>query len=122
MTAARRLQLPRSRRLSDRRVFSQLKAEGRRLARGCLVVNWADAPSPNQSRLGVIASRKVGGAVERNRAKRQLREAYRQHQDELRPAVVILVARPSIRNKPFAHVEKDLLSALHQAGLGQRQS
>lgn len=48
-------------------------------------------------RLGVSASRKVGGAVERNKAKRALREAFWQESDHL-PAAhdFVLVARPDL--------------------------
>lgn len=46
----------------------------------------------DQARVAVVASRRVGGAVQRNRAKRLLREAARQL--PLRPDVdVVLVAR-----------------------------
>ncbi len=57
-------------------------------------------------RVAVIASRRVGGAVQRNRAKRLLREAARQL--PLRPSVdLVLVARPScLRHRmPVVHAE-----------------
>ncbi|HTA05904.1 MAG TPA: ribonuclease P protein component, partial [Solirubrobacteraceae bacterium] len=53
-------------------------------------------PSTAQPRLGLSVSRKVGGAVERNRVKRLLREAFAQHEDGLLSGQdVVVVARPS---------------------------
>src|SRR4051812_23049929 len=47
------------------------------------------------SRLGVVASRKVGPAVARNRAKRLVREAFRRNPDVFPPRLdIVIVIRP----------------------------
>jgi ribonuclease P protein component len=98
--------------------FARLRAEGRRLTKGCLVANWLELPAGTSSRLGVVAGRKIGEAVVRSRAKRLLRESFRRHQHDLRqPILLVLVARESIRGKAFASVERDFLTALRQARL-----
>lgn len=98
--------------------FARLRAEGRRLAKGCLVANWLELPAGASSRLGVVVGRNVGAAVLRSRARRLLREAFRRHQHDLRqPVMLVLVARQSIRGKTFANVQRDFLAALRQAQL-----
>ena len=62
-------------------------------------------------RLGVAASRKVGSAVERNRAKRLSREIFRRHKLEA-GLDVIIVPRREMLDAPFASLEADYLAAL----------
>ncbi|MGA9450212.1 MAG: ribonuclease P protein component [Verrucomicrobiia bacterium] len=113
-----RLRLGRASRLGQNRDFARVRQQGRRLAQGCLIANWNRLPDGSSPKLGVVTSRKIGGAVERSRARRLLRESFRQHQHELfQPVELVLVARPSIAGRGFAEVEKDLLTALNRAGL-----
>ena len=113
-----RLRLGRDSRLAQNRAFSRIRLQGQRLALGCLIANWNRLPEGTKSRLGVVTSKKIGGAIERSRARRLLRESFRQHQHEFaQPVELVLVARNSIAGKKFADVEKDFLAALKRAGL-----
>jgi ribonuclease P protein component len=113
-----RLRLKRESRLAQSRAFSRIRAQGQRLAQGCLIANWNRLPTGTISKLGVVTSKKIGGAIERSRARRLLRESFRLHQNEFaQPVELVLVARNSIVGKKFADVEKDFLAALNRAGL-----
>ena len=75
----------------------------------------ADSPA---LRLGVVASRKVGNAVARARARRLLREAYRLNRSLLKgEADVVLVARPHLLKAEWPVVVDELLALLKRAGL-----
>lgn len=116
-----RLGFGRAMRIKHGRDFARVREQGGRLALGCLVANWLPLPAGSATRLGVVCGSKVGGAVIRSRAKRLLRESFRLHQAELaQPLDLVLVARPSIVNKEFAGVERDVLAALGKAGLLKR--
>jgi ribonuclease P protein component len=68
--------LPADRKLRRRSEFQHVFDNGRR-THGRLFTLIA-APSPmTVTRLGIVASRKLGGAVVRNRAKRLIREVFR---------------------------------------------
>jgi len=114
----RRLRLGRNSRLAQSRDFARVRQQGERVAQGCLIANWGHLPEGALPRLGVVTSRKIGGAVARSRARRLLRESFRRHQHELaQPVELVLVARNSIAAKNFADVERDFLAALRRAGL-----
>ena len=118
MPDARRLRLGRSSRLAQSRDFTRVRQQGQRLVLGCLIVNWNKLPNGASLKLGVVTGKKIGGATERNRARRLLRESFRQHQHEFaQPVELVLVARNSIAGKKFADVEKDFLAALNRAKL-----
>lgn len=73
------------------------------------------------TRVTFVCGRSVGGAVARNRARRLLREAWREAGGAAPPgADVVVVARPSIRGAKSGEVARDLARALSGQG-GRRQ-
>jgi ribonuclease P protein component len=86
-------------RLSRSAEFERAYRQGRSHANRHLVVYAFPRGTGEQARLGVSVSRKVGGAVDRNRVKRLLREAYAA-EAEIVPAGhdVVVVARPGARD------------------------
>jgi len=118
---AARLRFGRAARLKQGRDFARVRRDGQRLVCGCLIANWLRLSDGEPSRLGVVTSGKLGGAVVRSRARRLLREAYRVHQREFtQPVDLVLVARASIVGQGLATVEKDLLTTMSKAGLLKR--
>jgi len=114
----KRLRLPRVARIKQSRDFSRVRRDGHRAVCGCLIANWRPLAQDTRARVGVVVSRKVGGAVNRSRARRLLRESFRVHQHELaQPIDLVLVARPSIAGLSFAAVERDFLAVLRRGGM-----
>jgi ribonuclease P protein component len=83
-------------RLSRSAEFERVYRQGRSTANRHLVLYAFPNPQVTQPRLGLSVSRKVGGAVERNRVKRLLREAFAQVEPGVRGGHdLVVVARPA---------------------------
>ena len=67
-------------------------------------------------KFGFIASKKVGNSVQRNRARRLMREVVRLHMSEIRNDIqIIFIARVRIRGVSYMEVEKSMISMLKRA-------
>ncbi len=109
--------LGRNRRLTRTSLFQQTYEQGRR-AVGRAMVLWLREGEGASLRLGVVAGRKVGGAVQRARAKRLMREAYRRHRHCFSgPFDVVLVARRGILEAKWDEIVSELLALAKRVGL-----
>jgi ribonuclease P protein component len=111
------------RRLSRSGEFERVYREGRSHASRHLVVYaFPRADDESEPRLGISVGRKLGGAVERNRIKRLLREAFWAGAGELAPGHdFVIVARPAAgelaREGGEPAIEQALRAVLAEAGL-----
>jgi ribonuclease P protein component len=102
--------LPRRRRVRKRVDYLAIQGEGRRAA-GTHYLVFARARSDGQPepRVGVTVSRKVGGAVVRNKVKRWVRESWRRMRHELPIGVdLVFVARPSAARAGYGPTAREL--------------
>jgi ribonuclease P protein component len=71
-----------------------------------------------ESRAAFACSRRVGGAVVRNRARRLMREAWRAMRPQVGPGRwIMFVARPQIVGAGLGDVLADVERSLHRAGV-----
>ncbi len=96
--------------------------QGRSIANRHLVLYTFPNSSVAAPRLGLSVSRKVGGAVQRNRVKRLLREAFaRAEADLLAGQDVVVVARPPAgelaEQEGLAGIDASLSELIVKAGL-----
>jgi ribonuclease P protein component len=110
----------RLRRQSD---FAAVRQEGRRQFGAAFVFAVRRRPPDSRfelPRFAVVASRRVGNAVVRNRQRRRLREIFRAHQ-QIFPGDtdVIVTLQTKGADATFAELEKQFLAAARRCGFGK---
>ena len=118
----------RRQRLSRSAEFDRVYREGRSHANRYLVVySFPREGDADEPRLGVSVGRKVGGAVERNRVKRLLRDAFWNAAGELPHGHdFVVVARPEsgelASREGGPGVERSLRELLEKAGFARSEA
>ena len=70
------------------------------------------------NRISFLASKKVGNSVQRNRAKRLMKETYRHICTDIKTGFdLIIIARNTINNKKYDDVSKSVRNAMKKADL-----
>ena len=108
--------LKRRYRLTDKGRFRQVRQAGRSYAHSLVVLCLLPNAAPH-SRCGFTASRRIGNAVGRNRARRRLSEALRLVWDLIEPGCdMVWIARPGINEATFSALQTACVRLLRRAG------
>jgi ribonuclease P protein component len=109
-------------RLSRSRDFDAVYRRGRSVSTRFLVLYWFAREDPDgEPRLGLAAPKALGGAVVRNRVKRQLREAWRAALADVPGGRdYVLIARPGLaeatEKRGFEWLQERVGEVLQKAG------
>lgn len=109
--------LSRKQRLTASKLLLETFEQNRRFA-GRLMVMWIRSGDDASLRLGVVAGRTIGGSVERHRAKRRLREAFRLNRHRLQGKCdIVLMARDRINGATWPELQAELIELAGKAGI-----
>jgi ribonuclease P protein component len=109
--------IPRTNRLRRNSEFGRVRASGRSWANRWLVLA-VTANDLDLVRVGVTASRRLGGAVVRSRVRRLIREAVRPWLGRISGGWdLVFIARAPLASASFQKVDQVVAQLLHRAGL-----
>ena len=118
MASADSFSFPKTRRLTRGSEYERVKRDGVTRRGRMLMLNVAPMEDSGQWRVGFVTSRRVGGAVVRNRVRRRLREIVRQYQHALRGGFwMVLVARRDAANASYQQLEHEWLRLARRASI-----
>jgi len=106
--------LPARLRIRRRPEFLRVYEHGLRV-RARLMTVIALPNTQSASRLGIAATRKLGGAVVRNRAKRLIRELFR-NAEAPQGLDIVVIPRPDMLDADFSTLESEFRYALRRVG------
>jgi ribonuclease P protein component len=111
------LTLPKPARLARRAEFAAVREQGKTQHGNFMVLGTWQSPASEPARFGVIAARRTGTAVERNRARRRLREIFRLHRGLLPSGLwmVVVLRRAAVR-ATFAALTEEWRALAARAG------
>ena len=106
--------VPTSKRIRSRNDFRKIQSLSRHVFCKSFICKYIFHLNgqPTNQRIGVIASRRVGNAVKRNRGKRIFRELFRIHEAKLPSNCdIIIILRSSYSNYTFEELESHYIKA-----------
>ena len=85
---------------------------------GRLCVLYRMPVAKQKTRIGFVTGKKVGCAVERNRARRLMKEVYRLTQPQIRDGYhIVIVGRGPLKDATYERAEKEILYLLRKSKL-----
>ena len=110
--SGKRARFPRSSRLLRHADFERVYKQGKRHFASHMTVFYLNRTEGEGLRIGFTVGRVLGGAVDRNRMKRRLREAVRLNRPETTaPVDVVINPKKSMLKAEFSQIQKEVTRA-----------
>jgi ribonuclease P protein component len=112
------LSFGKARRLTQTSEFARVKSDGS-VQRGKLfMLGVLAVEDAGPFRAGFVTSRRLGGAVVRNRVRRRLREIVRRHQPNVQGSFwIVLIARAAAAHASYGALEDEWLRLANRASI-----
>jgi ribonuclease P protein component len=105
-----RFRFPHAARVRLSREFALVRKDGRSVQGRLLRLSVLAEPNDGATRFGFVTSKRVGGAVVRNRVRRRLREICRLQRPGILPGwLVVTVAKSAAAEAEFAELREEWL-------------
>ncbi len=98
-------------RIRKRREYKVTYARGRRIRSDSFTL-FVMRNALGRPRLGITVTRRLGGAVRRNRAKRLIREIFRRHKSVLLDVDIVVNGRVGLPDAEYRRLEAEFLSCI----------
>lgn len=110
--------LKKSNRLKKKEEFKKVFEKGQTVKNKYLVLYLLNKVENREIRIAIAVSKKIGNAVVRNKIKRRLREAIKNHIKYMdKKYDIIFVVRYKIKEASYQEIEKNILALIKRAGL-----
>lgn len=110
-------------RLAKRKDFNKVYRLGKSAANRQFVVYFMANPKTEKMRVGISTSKKLGGAVLRNRVRRRVKEIVRLNSDRILPGHdLIIIVRKAAMDMTYAELENSLMHALKRASVYRKKN
>jgi ribonuclease P protein component len=97
--------------------FKRLYNKGKSAASQCVVI-YCKRNGLSENRLGITVSKKVGGAVQRNRVRRRFKEIYRLNETKLYTGFdIVFVARVKSLDTEYSKLESSIIYLFRKLGI-----
>lgn len=113
------MKLPRSRRITQHAEFQRVRAGGQSIQGRFLVLGYLrDDEMEEPFRFGIITTKRIGGAVVRNRVRRRIRGILQRTGERIEiPHWLVFIARNASANATSAQLEKEWGWLMHRVPL-----
>ncbi len=117
-STARRLLFPKTRRLTLTSQFARVRTQGQNVRGRLLILGFLRTERTERFQAGFVTSKRIGGAVVRNRVRRRLRDVVRTQQGRLREGFwFVVIARPAAARASYRALKDEWLRLAERASI-----